>query len=120
MGDTSRMNVMVVVLSVVLFGYFPTSAHCGGDHPLLGEIESTRRNYTVATNHTLADYPNKSDGNSSKIVIVFCTKEKCRQGTCYCFHTNGQPLPCFESWDSCKQNCRRCTPKYMSSISDTA
>ena len=30
----------------------------GGDRPLLGQGESTRRNYTVAANQTLSDGPN--------------------------------------------------------------
>ena len=83
----------------------------GGDRPLLGQGESTRRNYTVATNQTLSDGPNASGVNSSTIVAVFCVKEKCKQGTtCYCCNTN-QPKPCFESWDICRQNCLRCAPR---------
>ena len=58
----------------------------GGRRLLLGnQVESSRRNYTYATNHTLADVPNKSGGNSSKLVLYFCEKETCIDGeTCYC------------------------------------
>uniref|UniRef100_K3YAN7 4Fe-4S ferredoxin-type domain-containing protein n=1 Tax=Setaria italica TaxID=4555 RepID=K3YAN7_SETIT len=113
MGVTSRVNVMVILV-VVLFACLLASTYCRGDRPVLGEVESTRRNYNVATNHTLADDPNGSDGNSSNIVTVFCVKENCRQSTCYCCNTN-QPKPCFQSWDACRQNCRTCAPRCPSS-----
>ncbi|CAL5014564.1 unnamed protein product [Urochloa decumbens] len=103
MGDTCRMNVMMMFL-LVLFGCFQASAHCRGHRPVLREVESTRRNYT------LADGLNKSGGNSSNVVTVFCVKESCPQGTCYCCNTN-QPKPCFESWDTCRANCRTCAPR---------
>jgi hypothetical protein len=42
----------------------------GGGRPL-NQVESTMRNYTSTTNHTLANVPNESASHSSKIVTIF-------------------------------------------------
>ncbi|KAG0527755.1 hypothetical protein BDA96_06G260800 [Sorghum bicolor] len=112
MGDTSRMNAMVMLLILVLLGCFLGSAHCGG-RPL-NRVESTIRNYTIKTNHTLANVMSESASNSSKVVTIFCVEERRRGVTCYCCNTY-QPKRCFNSWADCRANCRRCAPKCPSS-----
>ncbi|OQU82432.1 hypothetical protein SORBI_3006G238300 [Sorghum bicolor] len=117
MGDAGRMNATVMLFVVLLFGCFLAFVHCGGGRRVLlgNNVESSRINYTFATNHTLANVPNKSDGNSSKVVLYFCKKETCiGDVTCYC--CTGFVNYCIASLEDCRQICGKCDPKCPSSL----
>ncbi|KAG0527756.1 hypothetical protein BDA96_06G260900 [Sorghum bicolor] len=100
------MNATVMLLLLVLLRCFLA---CGGGLPLK-LAGNTTRNYTFASNHTLANVPNERPSNSSNIVTIFCVKATCTDGSrCYCCNSS-RPQLCYDSWAQCWAKCRRCAP----------
>ncbi|TVU21015.1 hypothetical protein EJB05_30624, partial [Eragrostis curvula] len=50
--------------------------------------------------------------DGSKIILNFCEKKECDKQACYC--CPGQPDVCYNTMDSCRQNCPPCAPKCVS------
>jgi hypothetical protein len=83
----------------------------GGDGRLVGEVESTPRNNTAVTKHTLTDDLNESVGggtnSSDDAVSGFCVKRTCPGiGTCWCCSTSTGLQHCFVIADECRADCR--------------